>query len=151
MPGVWQGRARVVRAMALLTAAGAATRAVPIQRWSRVLGDPVPVPEHWSDGPSPAQPPTPASPEEYRVARSIARASRLLPWTPSCLDQALAAQVLLRRAGAPGLVVIGVRRADEGSETHAWVVGQAGPLTGGPTGGGFTPTAAFTSGGARSG
>jgi hypothetical protein len=129
--------------MALLAAAGVTTRAVPIQRWSGLLGKPAPVPEHWADQPSASQQPAPGSPQEYRVARSIARASRLLPWTPSCLDQALAAQVLLRRAGTPGLVVIGVRRTDEAAETHAWVMGHAGPLTGGPTGGGFTPTSAF--------
>jgi hypothetical protein len=130
--------------MALLTAAGVATRAVPIRRWSGLLGQPAPLPEHWADEPSPQQRPAPATPAEYRVARSIARASRLLPWTPSCLDQALAAQVLLRRAGTPGTVVIGVRRDDSGAETHAWVLGQAGPLTGGPAGEDYTPTAVFT-------
>lgn|SRR5574341_693362 len=60
-----------------------------------------------------------------RAAWAVAAASRRLP-APfrDCLPQALAAEAMLRRHGAPAELKIGVRRGTAGRqvEAHAWVV-----------------------------
>jgi len=60
-----------------------------------------------------------------RLAWAAAAAARRLP-SPfrSCLPQALAAEALLRRHGAPAELVIGVRQDGAGGavRAHAWVV-----------------------------
>jgi len=49
-------------------------------------------------------------------------AGRHLPGAGTCLTQALAAHVLLRRQGYPTLLHIGVLRGEEGRlEAHAWL------------------------------
>ena len=49
-------------------------------------------------------------------------AGRHLPGAGTCLTQALAAEVLLRRQGYPSLLHIGVLRGEEGQlEAHAWL------------------------------
>ena len=58
-----------------------------------------------------------------------------------------AGQVLLRRAGAAGVVVIGLRRTDTAAsqqwDAHAWLLGARGALTGGPAASGFTATTVY--------
>jgi hypothetical protein len=85
------------------------------------------------------------------VAVALTRASRLIPFHPTCLAQATAGQVMLRRRGEPGVVVLGLRRPEiegDGSASpawgvHAWLVGTEGALTGGSAASGFTATSAF--------
>jgi len=78
------------------------------------------------------------------VAGAIRRASQLLPFEPTCLAQAGAGQMMLRRRHHPGVVVIGLRRGEADWDAHAWLLGHAGALTGGPAARGFTPTTVFT-------
>lgn len=60
--------------------------------------------------------------EAGRVARSVARACRLVPWDPSCLVRALALERLLRRRGLEAARVrVGVRREGGDFAAHAWV------------------------------
>jgi hypothetical protein len=60
------------------------------------------------------------------------------------LAEAIAGQVLLRQFGEPGVVVIGLRPTDAGPwDAHAWLLGRAGALTGGPAARGFTATTVF--------
>lgn len=74
----------------------------------------------------------------------MARASAALPWSPSCLAEAAAAQVLLRQAGESGVVVIGLRRQEGGGwDAHSWLLGRRGALTGGPAAQGFTATTVY--------
>ncbi len=60
-----------------------------------------------------------------RLAWAAGAAARRLP-SPfhACLSQALAAEALLRRHGAPAQLVIGVRRPGAGGpvRAHAWVL-----------------------------
>jgi hypothetical protein len=61
----------------------------------------------------------PRSPEA--LVRAVRRVSRFVPCA-SCLTQALAAEVLLRRAGHTPRLRIGLRRDDAGTlRAHAWV------------------------------
>ena len=54
------------------------------------------------------------------VRRAVDRAARTIPGT-ACLAQALTAEVLLRRAGQPARVSIGVAPDGAPLDAHAWV------------------------------
>ena len=86
-------------------------------------------------------------PTERKVVKAIESASRWVPWTPRCLAEATAGQVMLRQFGAPGVVVIGLRPADTAPthpwNAHAWLLGEHGALTGGRAARGFTATTVF--------
>lgn len=144
----WAYRVFVVEAIVLLHVTAAFQRWVPITRWSRVLGRPVEVPEAWRGRRVEALPLAAANRREWRVARSVARAVRALPWEPSCLAQAATAQLLLRQQREAAVVVIGLRppepgASDPGWAAHAWLLGGRGALTGGPAADGFTATTVF--------
>jgi hypothetical protein len=71
-------------------------------------------------------------------------ASRRPPGVKSCLNQALAAQVLLGRRGHPSLVHIGVARGERGQfQAHAWVESGGQVVIGGPGYERFTPLVAL--------
>ena len=116
-------------------------------RWSRVLGEHGGVPEAWRGRSVRALPEQADGPVEESVAFAIERAMAHLPVAPSCLAQAFAGQVMLRRRGRSGVVVIGMRRAASGPhgrwDAHAWLLGDRGALTGGPAAEGFTATTVF--------
>lgn len=139
---------RVVVAMVVLTATAVAQRFIPMPRWSGVLGRPTAVPEAWRASPVLSLPNRWDSLAERRAARAVRSAGRYLPWTPRCLAEAAAAQVLLRSAGSPAVVVIGLRPPPQAEhqqmwEAHAWLVGRSGAITGGPAARGFTATTVF--------
>ena len=99
----------VVRACVVLAATRLALRTL---RWRRAVD--------LLDGPLPACPSPARDPAE--VAAAVLAASRLLPGTSSCLAQALAARILLRRQGLPCELRIGVNRPSHGGlEAHAWL------------------------------
>lgn len=133
--------------MVLLCIFGAAQRVVPMPRWSRALGRVGHVPDSWRGKKIDRLPIRSSSLTEARVARSVARAHRALPWTPTCLADAAAGQVLLRFSRSPGVVVIGLRRTDptvsERWDAHAWLMGARGSLTGGTAAAGFTATTVY--------
>lgn len=67
-----------------------------------------------------------------RISWAVQLASRYVP-AASCLTQALATQVLLRRRGYPAHIRIGVTRDTGGAlEAHAWVESQGLIVIGGP-------------------
>lgn len=147
-----RGRARVAEAAVLLCAATMAQRWVPMPRWSALLGRPGAVPETMRGAADRGIPVRAATPTEARVGSALARAQRRLPFEASCLAQATAGQVMLRRRGEPGTVVIGLRAPGDGAEggdwdAHAWLLGRGGALTGGPAAAGFTATTVFGVGG----
>lgn len=126
---------------------------MPFKRWSGILGTVTPVPAEWAGKVSPALPQKAANVIERNVALLIRSASQHLPWEPSCLAQATATQILLRRRHSGGVVVIGLRKnvAPPLSEyskvewmAHAWLLGLEGALSGGPAAEGFVATTLFT-------
>jgi hypothetical protein len=147
---------RAIEAAALMCAAAVAQRWIPMPRWSGVLGEAGTVPPEWA-GRSPTGVATSAGTlTELRVAIAVDRACRMLPFNPTCLAQATAGQVMLRRRGEPGAVVIGLRpmaspteysrpnsRGTSDWKAHAWLMGSSGALTGGPAAAGFTASTAF--------
>ena len=139
---------RVVVAMVVLTCTAIAQRFIPMPRWSAVLGQPAAVPDAWLASPVISVPTRWDSSHELRAARAVRSARRYLPWKPRCLAEATAAQVLLRAAGNPAVVVIGLRPPSQAGdhqawEAHAWLVGRSGAITGGPAARGFTATTVF--------
>jgi hypothetical protein len=65
------------------------------------------------------------------VVWALTAASRWVP-APTCLTQALAAQMLLARRGCPTSLQIGVARAPGGGvEAHAWLEVRGVPVIGG--------------------
>jgi hypothetical protein len=143
----WRHRGRVLIAMMLLTVFGVAQRVVPMPRWSRVLGRVGAVPNQWMGKKVDTLPLRLASLPEARAARAIVRASKALPWKPTCLAEAAAGQCLLRMARTSGVVVIGLRKTDlsvkDSWDAHAWLLGQRGAITGGPAATGFTATTVY--------
>jgi hypothetical protein len=120
-------------------------------RWAFLLGSAHEVPEDWGHNPVGALPVQAATPVERQVAVAARRASSRLHGEPSCLAEALAAQLMLRRRGEPGVVVIGLRRrAVEGPreqcDAHAWLLGREGALIGAGAARGFTPATLYTVG-----
>lgn len=138
-------RARILEAMALMTAASAAQKWVPMPRWATALGAPASVPETWAQHSGSVRQAA-GTPVEAEVARSIRIGMRHLPWEPTCLAQAVAGQLLLRQRGEPGVVVIGLRPNEAPGapvDAHAWLMGSAGALTGGVAADGFTAVTVF--------
>lgn len=140
----WRHRGRVVQAMGLLTAGGALQKWVPMERWSGLLGEHGPVPAEWQGAAITRLPARVDGLVEKQIAVAIHSGSRWLPWKPTCLAEATAGQVMLRRRGQPGVVVIGLRpNGTPKWDAHAWLLGRRGALTGGPAAQGFTPTTVF--------
>lgn len=78
-----------------------------------------------------------------RVPRAVRTAARRLPGA-RCLAQALAAQILLRRAGVQAEVRVGLARGRDGRvEGHAWVEHGGRVLIGGRDTDRFTLVAAL--------
>jgi hypothetical protein len=145
----WANRVVLVEAVVLLIVTAALQKWVPMPRWAAVLGRPATVPEPWNGRQVETLLAASANPREARVARAVARATRLLPREPSCLAQAATAQLLLRQRRSAGVVVVGLKPpvAGDGSpgkwSAHAWLLGGRGALTGGPAAAGFTATTVF--------
>jgi hypothetical protein len=144
----WAHRVRVVEAVVLLVLAAVAQRWVAMTRWSGVLGQSAAVPSASRGQAISELPARAASAAEWHAMVAVRRARRMVPWSPRCLAEATAAQVLLRQLGEPGVVVIGLRRPDDHIagqmwDAHAWLMGRHGALVGGPAAEGFTATSVF--------
>jgi hypothetical protein len=136
---VWSKGRRVIRCLAddrgLLISALALVSAIRLGLWvfpvrtvGHVLGWFVPGVPKTLD---------PSVPE--RVARAVARASRVVP-DATCLTQALAAQVILERHGLPARLHIGVLRdSGQAVRAHAWVESRGVTVIGGAMSGGWGP------------
>jgi hypothetical protein len=117
---IWRHRRLVAQASAAIVSARSLRLALPAKRWEKLIGVKSPV---TSDAYSHPTPPTGV---DLDVSAAIAAASRRLPFTPTCLDQALAARWLLLRRGERPILVIGLNRADLSATSHAWLVGASG-------------------------
>jgi Transglutaminase-like superfamily len=119
MPRAWSSRRPrrlPARAWALLGEAGAclaiarlATLLLPFRVVARRLGPNV------TDEP----PSGPASPAARPIGWALAAAARRAPWRALCLEQALAAKMMLRRRGITSTMYLGV--ATHPVKAHAWV------------------------------
>lgn|GEM_PF-322744 len=142
----WRHRARVVEAMALITAATTVRRLLPMPRWSRLLGESKTVRAVFDTPGDASRFPFAQSPGDRTIARAIRSAGSRMPYDPRCLDRATAGQLMLRRRRRSGVVVIGLApggHSDEKWGAHAWLVGASGVLTGGAEARSFTAASCF--------
>jgi len=136
----WTQKGLLVESLILLAVARAAVLLLPFRWVVRVLGT--------QQAPSTAQPAELGDSdagdeimregniqrdlEAYRASQQathvrqigamVSRIARHVPWTSKCLDQAIAAKIMLARRGIPGTVYFGVRNGDEGEfKAHAWL------------------------------
>ena len=112
-PGEW---ARALEAAVLFHGFRVVLRVVPIRRLRGVLG-----PEGPRDAPL-AAPPHRPDPAVFAVARALRRVAK--PHAATCLPQALAGRVMLRRRGLPSTLSLGARPDPDGPGAfafHAWL------------------------------
>lgn len=102
------------------------------------------------DRPDTPRPPVPQDDQARakHLGRLVASVSRRTPWDSLCLVQALVASRLLRKAGIPATVYLGVARAkqqgkDDPLKAHAWVIAGDTVVTGGPHHGAYTAVGAY--------
>jgi len=142
----WIHRARVVEAMVLIVAGTLVRRAVPMPKWSRILGESTSVADVFGDPALASLGAAHTSPVERGVAMALRAAGRRLPYNPRCLDRVTAGQLMLRRRRVPGIAVIGLSRTQPLAGAwgaHAWLVGESGMITGGAEAATFTAASCF--------
>lgn len=129
-------RLRVVEAVMALTVVGVVLAVLPFRLVARLAGR--------VEASVRACPPPTVDATAAAVGRSVEAAARRLPWRPACLEQALAASLMLRRRGVPSHLCIGVATGDRRDfRAHAWVTAAGGTVCGGAAAAGMTPIAAF--------
>ena len=111
-----------LEAVVFLTAGSVAKIVLPGRRLTRLLGQPAP--------PEPCEP-GPFGAEAAHVGYAVSRVARLLPWRPSCLPQALATRMMLRRRGLACVSHLGVFQTQP-VKAHAWVTVNGRVVQGGP-------------------
>ena len=80
-----------------------------------------------------------------RVGRAVRRGAKIAPFRAVCLQQALAAALMLRRRGLSAEVHFGVARpSDTPLQAHAWSICRGVVVTGEDVMGRFTPLAVFS-------
>jgi hypothetical protein len=118
-----QDRRLLITSMCLLGAIGLGIKVLPFQALRRFLdrvSSPTPQP-YGIDRPS-----------IQKIAWAIGVISQYLPGVRTCLTQALAAYVLLRRCSHAADLRIGVARCGEGQlQAHAWVENEGRIVIGG--------------------
>lgn len=83
--------------------------------------------------------------EAMRVSRATIAVAEFLPWESSCLVRGVAACMMLRRRGLPGILHCGVKLdAEKPLEAHAWVTCGDIAIVGTETAAQFAPLAAFS-------
>ena len=102
------------------------------------LGPLLPAGEEPTAGPEPPGPDLLVA----RVARVTGILAASLPWSCTCLVQAMAALRVLRRRGRPTRLFLGVRRG-AGLEAHAWLTCAGRMVTGGRGHADFIPVGRF--------
>jgi hypothetical protein len=78
-----------------------------------------------------------------RVTWAIDAVSRRAPWRCKCLEQGIAAKMMLRRRHQPNTLYLGVARGDQEVEAHAWVRSGTVYVTGGRDHERFTVVSSF--------
>ena len=125
---------RVLEALLLMLAARVLRHLVPMRRWAPLLG---------VNGPATAAIRLGRlDGAEQAVAGAVSSGAHRIG--SNCLEQAVAASVMLRVRRTPGVVVIGLDVADPSAVPHAWLVGPSGHVVCGGDEGGHRPVNQFT-------
>lgn len=127
-------RLRVVEALVLVLLARVLRRRVAMRRWAPLLGP---------TGPARTAPVLgPLAGTELAVARALRAATARTG--ANCLEQAVAASLMMRVRRRPGVVVVGLDAQRPAALPHAWFVGRSGRVvTGEDVMDGFRPVSQF--------
>lgn len=109
----WAERAALAEAALCLAAARLAVRCLPMARLGPFLG------RHMAESAPLAAPAQRAA--ALRAGRAVVALAPWLPWRCLCLEQAIAAQLMLRRRRIPSTLYLGVGRGPAALEAHAWL------------------------------
>ncbi len=118
----------LARTLPLIIIGSILQNVVPMTRWGHLIGEVHRVPKELKSIRYRSE----LTGESASIAKAIARACSLVPWTPSCLAQAFAGQRILRSRKRPGAVVVGLR-PESATEwpAHAWLITDGQIITGG--------------------
>jgi hypothetical protein len=120
----------LAEALAAVTAASAAIRALPFRTVGRLASR------------TPARP-RPAAPGEIEaLKRGVVAWARRAPWRVVCFQQALALQMLLRRRGIASLLHYGIAQEDA-LKAHVWLSVDGETVIGGEEAPRFAEVACF--------
>ncbi len=107
---------------------------VPFKRTAAWLGNPA--------RPDAAAAVEPAELDRARtVCRRVARLAQHVPWRTSCLVQAVAGWMLLKRRGMAATIRLGVKKDEGKLAAHAWLIVGEEAVLGGAAAASFTPLA----------
>lgn len=73
------------------------------------------------------------------VSAAVRSAARKLRWQPACLEQAIAASLMMKRRGRRGELCFGVAMADGTLRAHAWLTLDGAIVCGGRVASRFAP------------
>jgi hypothetical protein len=120
-----------LEALTLLALARMAVLLLPFRWVARVLGK--------QEAESPQQEDAANDLRVRRIGVMVRETARNVPWTSKCLDQALAARIMLARRGIATTVYFGVNHDEQGRlAAHAWLRSGTLYVTGGAHRGRFT-------------
>lgn len=118
----WSERLTLLEASVALAIARGAIVAVPWGRVAPLVGRPM------AESANHAVPAD--QPALIAVSRAVRTAARRLPWRCLCLEQALAARLMLGRRRIASTLYLGTALSPTGIEAHAWLRSGATILTG---------------------
>jgi hypothetical protein len=150
----WQSWLATLEAMVYLFAVRTLRRTVPMRMWSKLMGFPHSASLSLESGQHESPPGAAraqATTAERNASQGVSRACKRFPKVFSCLDQACAGQLMLRRQGFPGIVVIGLARTSNHPNTedlaHAWLeTPQGNIIIGGSSAEEYLPVTRFVLG-----
>lgn len=132
----WRDRLLLIEATVWLGLARLAIAALPFRWLAPYLG------QQQRESPTTDVP----DPHEHvrRISRAVATMSWHAPWQSTCLAQAMAAKMMLRRRGIYSTLYLGVAKdGEEGLVAHAWLRSGTTILTGEPGWERFTVVSTF--------
>lgn len=133
-------RLRALEALAVLLVVTTIRRSMPMHRWApRLIG-------RASVAPLPGVPSDAVLTDvDRQVADAVRAATRRVPVQFTCLDQAVAGALMLRRRRVATSIVIGLPRDEAFTDSHAWLLGACdGIVLGGMVADRYVPASVFS-------
>ena len=115
---------------------------MPFRMTVQLLGRTTAVPAEGTAGSADRAANRPAPPPGvWRVTHAVCRVAPRLPWSCTCLVNALGAHLMLRRRGIRSVVRLGARIEDGKLQAHAWLLAGGETVLGGKIDQDFAPLA----------
>lgn len=138
-------RALLLESMVWLGIARLALLVLPFQSVARHLGEPM-APKDAMDRITPSESDPARAALAREIGSAVTRAAAAAPFRAVCLQQAVAASLMLRRRGLSSVIHFGVATGggpEKSMEAHAWLDAAGAEVTGYPISPRFTEIACF--------